>query len=113
MIKLEGTVINTFRVDGGTNKKGEEYEARDKVQLLGSLELPNGQVKNELIDLTVEDSRIYEAFKKYYREENLSIESLVSDIRAYSQYFCKMALGQEEDKELSYAFKDLKELKKF
>ena len=34
MIKLEGTVINTFRVDGGTNKKGEEYEARDKVQLL-------------------------------------------------------------------------------
>lgn len=54
---------------------------------------------------------IYEAFKKYHREENLSIESLVSDIRAYSQYFCKMALGQEEDKELSYAFKDLKELK--
>ena len=63
MIKLEGTVINTFRVDGGTNKKGEEYEARDKVQLLGSLELPNGQIKNELIDLTVEDSRIYEPFK--------------------------------------------------
>lgn len=54
---------------------------------------------------------IYEAFKKYHREENLSIESLVADIRAYSKYFCKMALGQEEDKELSYAFKDLKELK--
>ena len=33
------------------------------MQLLGSLELPNGQVKNELIDLTVEDSRIYEDFK--------------------------------------------------
>ena len=63
MIKLEGTVINTFRVDGGTEQKGEEYEARDKVQLLGSLELPNGQVKNELIDLTVEDSRIYDTFK--------------------------------------------------
>jgi len=54
---------------------------------------------------------IYESFKKYHREGNLSIESLVSDIRAYSKYFCKMALGQEEDKELSYAFKDLKELK--
>ncbi|MCI3916801.1 hypothetical protein, partial [Acinetobacter baumannii] len=37
--------------------------ARDKVQLLGSLELPNGQIKNELIDLTVEDSRIYDDFK--------------------------------------------------
>ena len=33
------------------------------MQLLGSLELPNGQVKNELIDLTVEDSRIYDTFK--------------------------------------------------
>jgi hypothetical protein len=63
MIKLEGIVINTFRVDGGTNKKGESYEARDKVQLLGSLELQNGEIKNELIDLTVEDARIYESFK--------------------------------------------------
>ncbi|MBV6620932.1 hypothetical protein JMA02_20485, partial [Acinetobacter baumannii] len=36
---------------------------RDKVQLLGSLELPNGQIKNELIDLTVEDSRIYDDLK--------------------------------------------------
>ncbi|MFX6618304.1 hypothetical protein ABTG42_19800, partial [Acinetobacter baumannii] len=62
-MKLEGTVLNTYHLDGGTNKKGEEYEARDKVQLLGSLELPNGQIKNELIDLTVEDSRIYDDFK--------------------------------------------------
>lgn len=53
---------------------------------------------------------IYEAFKKYHREKNLSIETLVTDIRAYSRYFCNMALGQESDKELSYAFKDLKEL---
>jgi len=53
VIKLEGTVINTFHLEGGKNKKGEEYEASDKVQLLGSLELPNGQIKNELIDLKV------------------------------------------------------------
>ena len=45
MIKLEGTVINTFRVDGGTNKKGEEYEARDKVQLLGSLNFQTDKSK--------------------------------------------------------------------
>lgn len=63
MIKLEGVVINTFKIEAGTNKKGEEYEAADKVQLLGSLELPNGQIKNELIDLKVEDASIYEAFK--------------------------------------------------
>ncbi|WP_447398526.1 hypothetical protein ACVP8M_18605 (plasmid) [Acinetobacter baumannii] len=34
MIKLEGVVINTFKIEAGKNKKGEEYEAADKVQLL-------------------------------------------------------------------------------
>ena len=63
MIKLEGLVINTFRIDAGKNKKGEDYEASDKVQLLGSLELPNGQVRNELIDLKVEDASVYDDFK--------------------------------------------------
>lgn len=63
MINLQGTLINAFRLDGGKGKDGKEYEARDKVQLLGSLELPNGQVKNELIDLTVEDARIFEPFQ--------------------------------------------------
>ena len=44
-------------------KDGKEYEARDKVQILGSLELPNGEIKHELVDLTVEDSRLFEPFK--------------------------------------------------
>jgi hypothetical protein len=55
MIKLEGEVINVFHMDAGKNKKGEEYDARDKIQLLGELELPNGETKKELIDLTVSD----------------------------------------------------------
>ena len=55
MIKLEGQVINVFHMDAGKNKKGEEYDARDKIQLLGELELPNGETKKELIDLTVSD----------------------------------------------------------
>ena len=63
MIKLEVTLINAFRLDGGKGKDGKEYEARDKVQILGSLELPNGEIKHELVDLTVEDARIFEPFK--------------------------------------------------
>lgn len=63
MINLTGTLINAYHLDAGTNKKGESFEARDKVQILGSLELPNGQIKNELVDLTVEDARIFEPFK--------------------------------------------------
>ena len=56
MINLQGTLINAFRLDGGKGKDGKEYEARDKVQILGSLELPNGEIKHELVDLTVEDA---------------------------------------------------------
>ena len=57
MIKLEGTVINVFKQQGGTDKKtGQAFEDRDKVQILGALDLPNGDVKNELVTLSVENS---------------------------------------------------------
>ena len=62
MIKLEGTLINTFRVEGGTGKDGKEYEARDKIQILGAMELPNGDVKNELFTLSVSNYRDFKDF---------------------------------------------------
>ena len=62
MIKLEGTVLNVFTQQGGQNKKGESFEDRDKVQILGALSLPNGEVKNELITLSVENSRDFYDF---------------------------------------------------
>ena len=46
MINLQGTVINVFKQQGGTDKKtGQAFEDRDKVQILGALDLPNGEVK--------------------------------------------------------------------
>ena len=57
MIKLEGIVLNVFTQQGGQNKKGETFEDRDKVQILGALDLPNGDVKNELVTLSVENYR--------------------------------------------------------
>jgi hypothetical protein len=64
MIKLEGTIINVFTQQGGTSKKtGEAFADRDKIQLMGELELPNGSIKHELIDLTVEDGKAYESLK--------------------------------------------------
>ena len=62
MIKLEGTVLNVFTQQGGTNKKGEAFEDRDKVQILGAMELPNGDVKNELFTLSVENYRDFSDF---------------------------------------------------
>lgn len=55
MLQLTGKVINVFTQQGGKGKDGTEYEARHKVQLMGEVALPNGDVKMDLMDLTVQD----------------------------------------------------------
>lgn len=55
MLKLNGKVVNVFTKEGGTNKDGEDYEERHKVQLMGERALPNGDVQMDLMDLTVND----------------------------------------------------------
>ena len=63
MIKLEGTVLNVFTQQGGKDRKtGDQFEDRDKVQILGAMELPNGGVKNELFTLSVENYRDFKDF---------------------------------------------------
>jgi predicted transport protein len=57
---------------------------------------------------------VYEAFKAYARSPDAAqagVESLVSDLRDFSRYFCAMALGTETDPDLKLAFHDLRELK--
>ena len=51
---------------------------------------------------------VYEAFKQYARSKVRmeGIEALVADIRAFAGYYCAMALGAEEDAELTAAFHD-------
>lgn len=61
MLQLNGILVNTFTQEGGTDKEGKAYEARHKVQLLGSFELPNGDTKNDLVDLKVDDLYDWEA----------------------------------------------------
>ena len=57
---------------------------------------------------------VYEAFKGYARSPKAAqagVEALVADIRAFSRYFCAMALSAEPDEYLKLAFHDLRELK--
>ena len=59
-------------------------------------------------------NKVYESFKAYTRSSKIAeagVESLVSDIRDFSQYFCAMALGAEKEQDLGWAFHDLRELK--
>ena len=62
MINLQGTLINAFRMDGGKGKTAKNMKHVTRCKF-GSLELPNGEIKHELVDLTVEDARIFEPFK--------------------------------------------------
>jgi len=57
---------------------------------------------------------VYEAFKSHARSKEVAgegIRALVAEIHAYAKYYCAMALDQEPNKELSTAFRDLRELK--
>jgi uncharacterized protein with ParB-like and HNH nuclease domain/predicted transport protein len=55
---------------------------------------------------------VYEAFKQYARSPKAGdMEALVADIRTFAAYFCKMALGVEQDANLKVAFQDIRELK--
>jgi len=57
---------------------------------------------------------VYEAFKSYARLPKVAekgVDALVADINRFASYYCAMALGQEEDRALAAAFRDLRELK--
>lgn len=58
--------------------------------------------------------QVYEAFKAHARGPEAAaagVATLVAEIHSYAGYYCAMALGQEADKELGAAFRDLRELK--
>ena len=49
MIKLEGIALNVLPSKAVKTKTGDQFADRDKVQILGAMDLPNGDVKNELL----------------------------------------------------------------
>lgn len=55
MLQMNGMVVNLFTKEGGKDKDGKEYEPTHRVQILGAVDLPNGQQQNELIDLKIEN----------------------------------------------------------
>ena len=50
--------------EGGKDKEGKEYDPTHKVQILGAVDLPNGEVQNELVDLKVESLSEWQSFSR-------------------------------------------------
>lgn len=94
MIKIEGLLVNAFTTQPGKNAKGEVYEAKKKIQLLGSLELPNGDIKNELIDLSVSDLSIFEPFKNKKISLDIGVISSGRNIVFYALKNSKPVLAE-------------------
>lgn len=62
MFTMCGTVAHVYIQPGGVSKKtGDEYDPRDKVQIMGQLPLPNGGHRLELITLNTEDARLFQS----------------------------------------------------
>ena len=59
MITLNGTLLNVFRAPVRKNADEGEKE-KDKIQILGDIALPNGEVRKDLMTITVRDARQYQ-----------------------------------------------------
>ncbi|MDY5960204.1 MAG: hypothetical protein SPJ53_02545 [Lactobacillus amylovorus] len=93
MIKLQGILVNMFKTQAGTTKKGEQYESKEKVQILGNFELPNGQTKNELVDLTVDNIALFEPFKGKVISLDIGVISSGKNVVFYARKGAKPVLA--------------------
>lgn len=60
MLFLFGQVLNVFDSPASTDKStGEIRPAKSRVQIMAENELPNGQKRHELVNLSVDDPDLY------------------------------------------------------
>lgn len=63
MLSLMGQVMNVFESPTGKNKEtGEAFGGKPRVQILCKNTLPNEETRLDLVNLTVEDEKLYKSF---------------------------------------------------
>jgi len=62
MITLNGQLLNVYRAPLRKNAEEGETE-KDKIQILGEIALPNGEVRKDLMTITVRDARDYQGLE--------------------------------------------------
>ena len=61
MLTMTATVVNVFNAPEGTNRNGEKYGGESKVQLLGSMELRNGENRQDLFTLNTKQPQLFQS----------------------------------------------------
>lgn len=59
MLKLEGLVINVYKAPDFKAAEGQTKEGGHKVQILTDMPLRNGEMKKDLVTLTVKNPDLY------------------------------------------------------
>jgi len=59
MITLNGLLLNVYRAPLRRNAQEGETE-KDKIQILGDIALPNGEIRKDLMTITVGDASRYQ-----------------------------------------------------
>lgn len=82
MIILSGKLLQVYSTPTGENKDGQKYGGDVKIQILNETRLRNGEMKNEIVEMTVPSA------DKYKDSVGTDIELNVN-VRAYknSLYF--------------------------
>ena len=62
MLTLTGTLIHSFNSPKGETKEGKEFGGDCKIQVLGQIDLPNGDSRKELITLTCHSIDEYNSY---------------------------------------------------
>jgi len=60
MFSIHGKLHNLFEQPGGKGKDGKEYPSQIKAQIMGDVELKNGEKRAELLTLSVPQNRVKE-----------------------------------------------------
>lgn len=63
MLTLTGKLIHSFEAPKGETKEGRAYGGDFKIQVLGQIDLPNGDSRCDLITLTCHDIGAFEQFQ--------------------------------------------------
>lgn len=64
MLLLNGQIINVFDTPETTDKKsGEIRESKFRIQIMAENELQNGQKRVDLVNLTVDDPKLYKSLQ--------------------------------------------------
>ncbi len=63
MFTITGVVINTYDAPPRKAEDGKEEEGKPKVQIMGDMPVPGGQKRMDLVTLSCEDKREYEALQ--------------------------------------------------